>query len=239
MGQARPPAIWEGVALESGLARMGRMGTSFPSSAPVVALVLLGTSCAITSAEFTSQVNQRETPFRRILVLGSYEDLIIRKRTEQYIVDLLVGCGVEAIPSMSVLMAGTEPTAVPAVVEQRGVDGVLIVGTSDTRIAESYVTMPSTTTTTATGQIGNDGQFRGAATSFSWGGGSRRVTRPHASYRMELFDQTTGMLAWTATAYVSGNGYPDWDDLRERAAREAIYDLRAKRLLPTAVDGKK
>jgi hypothetical protein len=197
-------------------------------------LALLGTSCAITDAEFVSQVGPRHgrQPFGKILVIGSYDDLIVRKRSEQYLVDLLTSRGVEAIPSMTVLMAGTETDRLPEVVRDLEIEAVLFVGTTDTWSSTSFVAMPSTTNTVVSGNAYSDGQFHATATSTTSGGGFD-VSRPHASYRLDLLDKT-GQKVWTASASVRGNGYSDWEDLRGRAAREAVNDMSSKGLLPGA-----
>src|SRR5262245_12425000 len=105
------------------------MGSHCMRMAVLLALSLtISVSCTHTNMTAIKDPAAREEPYRRLLVVAAFSDLESRDRIENRFVKQLARVGIDAVPSMRVLLPTRQYQTyedVRRAVEPTGADGIL------------------------------------------------------------------------------------------------------------------
>lgn len=185
--------------------------------ATVLALSLtFGASCTHTSMTAIKDPAARDEPYRRLLVVAAFSDLESRDRVENRFVKQLARVGIDAVPSMRVILPTRQyPTHedVRRAVEPSGADGILFLHVTEV-------------TTQSEGAIGV-----GYFTPSSWIVGSYTVQRSRMRSEVRLIDTQAGTTAWIGTAHTDSNKEGTVEGLISSLAGTTADQLREAQLV--------
>lgn len=201
------------------------MGTT-PLRFLPLALVLVLCSCAHTRMASLPNPNWTPRDLHRVLVFFASDDLEVRQSFEARFGQRADLRGVEFVPSYTVFFPGRELTQeeVVAGLMTARIDALLLVTQGESGISTSVT--PTSSSTGCTIWTSSQGCVQTRTTV----SGGDRVTKPWASYSVELLDVQAGVPIWVATARSGGNGFASWEDLRN-----SLTDKLSKQLMEDGI----
>lgn len=191
-------------------------------AAGVGVLALLLMACASTSMTTMRDPAAGRTAYHRLLIVAPFVDLEARTQAEHIFVTQLASKGIQAIPSISVLLPTRTYTheEVVALLAAQRLDGVLLVRLTEAATEQVYIP-PITTTTGQATRHGNVLNF--SAQTQQVGGYS--IPQPRVHYELRLIDASTGQTVWLATSRTRGNAFARFETLVTSLASTALEKL--------------
>ena len=187
----------------------------------LMALLLVG--CASTCMRTQTAPDYDGKRYAKLMVWVNEPDGLLMQDAEDRFVRELDSFGVEALTSCALFFPGKEYAFVEqmAVLVEQSIDGVLFVSCTGTWSSSHHVSERTTTR----GQVDPvTGNLR--ATTKTRGGYT--VTKPRASFTVELLDVESGDIVWIAYSETKGNAYAGrktlYRSLVDKAAGQLVDD---------------
>ncbi len=186
-----------------------------------IALGVMG--CASTAMNSMPATEVQGRVFHNILVVAAFEDIGILRATEDRFAAASVSMNITFVPSYQVFFPGRQYTAEESagLLRQHRIEGVLVVSVRQTGENTYYVPPTYVSGCTAWNPVYGCSQVTTTAT----GGGSYQ--KPWARFRAQLYDATTGVPVWVATAATGGNALATSLTLVQSMADETMVHLAA------------
>jgi hypothetical protein len=160
--------------------------------------------------------------------MAPFADLESRTKAESVFVERFAKYSVEGVPSIRVLMPTHTYTAqeIATLLSENAIDGVLLVTLTDAYTEQVYVPRASSTSGQAT-VIGDIVSYSAQTQHY----GGYYISKPRVRYQMQLYDVSTGNMAWVATSLTAGNAFAGFDILIGSLADTAVEKLKKDGLL--------
>ncbi len=184
--------------------------------------LLLIVGCATTNLTSFRDPEFAGKNLHKILVVVPFSDLESRQTAETAFVNRFAGYGVEAVPSMQMLMPTRTYTneELAKILFENKVEGVLIVKLTDVSSTQTYV--PQSSSTYGQGTLsGNTINY--SSQTYSYGG--YYISKPRVRFELQLFDVSSGKVAWVGTSLTRGNAYARFKTLINSLAGSAVRQL--------------
>ena len=186
-------------------------------------LVLLLVGCAVTSMRTQTAPDYGGKRYAKLMVWVDEPDGLLMQEAEDRFVRELGSFGIEAVTSYALFFPGKEYAFAErlAVMVEQSIDGVLFVSCTGTWSSSRHVRERSTTKGWVDRVTGNS-----RATTKTHGGYT--VTKPRASFTVELLDVGNGDVVWVAYSETKGNAYAGrktlYRSLVDKAAGQLVED---------------
>lgn len=160
-------------------------------------------ACASTSMSSMPAPEVQGRMFHNILVIAGIEDLGVMRATEDRFAAASVQGNIRFVPAYGVFFPGRQYSSEQAsdMLHQYQIDGVLVVAARQTVSTTYYVPPTYTSGCTSWSPVYGCAQV----TTTQSGGGT--YAKPSARFSAQLYDPTTGLSVWIATASTGGDAY--------------------------------
>jgi hypothetical protein len=184
--------------------------------------------CGCAHTKITSFVDPdfRDRTYKRILVSVAYDDLEQRQKAETRFVQEFEDTKAECIPSMQILLPTRRysDSEMFGLLEENGIDAILLVAQTDYYEDLQYIPESSTTTLSAnTYYYASYARTYGSAHTTTTGG--YYVRKPRWRHELTLYDSDTKRIAWIGTSLTRGNAPARFKHLVRALAHEAVEAL--------------
>lgn len=174
--------------------------------------------CATTETYSSTYKSPQETghQFRKVAVWVQ-AGLAARQDTENQVASALLEKRIDAYSSLAVWPIDASTEEMQAKLKAFGFDSVLVL-----RLEQSSSTLSSVGTFTTTSLWGNVAVSNTAVSTQS---------TDHAVYSATLFNEASGRVVWQSQAFVNGNEYAGWSDIRESFVEKTAGDVFAAHVM--------
>ena len=192
-----------------------------------VAAFSILSGCASTNITSFTDPDYRATHFSRILVVANVADLEWRNRIESRLVQELTKQGAFAIKGIELFPPTRDlddEEKINRLLHNR-IDSYITIDVGETGTQEVYIPQTSSTTKT-TGSVnvtGSSATYREKSRTTTSGGYT--VSKPWAKFTTKLFDVSSGVNAWVATAFTGGNAYANFNTVVNSFCDKIVQQL--------------
>lgn len=191
-----------------------------------IALVLVSWGCATTNVESFKDPQANGKIYKNFLVQGNFTDLTERKTAEYAFSSAFSQQGINATPSISVLMPTRTytPEETSQILKERGFDALLTITLTKEYVDQTLVPGQKTTdcnTDKKTGQVHCETRDTPAHV----------VNEPRIKCDMSLTDAATDKNVWVANTYTAGVENTNFSTMMDSMAKQALAKLNKEGLV--------
>ena len=189
--------------------------------------------CASTNITSFKDPAYQNTAFKQILIIANTSNLQSRQMLESQMVEAFKGIGIDAMKSI-LLFPPTRTLSNEQKVElllRYEIDAFLSIDVGERGVQNVYVP-PTGSTTKTKGEVsvyGNRAEYEEKSTTTVQGGYS--ISKPWAEFQINLYDVSSGSIAWIASSHTGGNGYASFTTVINSFCEKVVDQLKQDSLI--------
>lgn len=189
---------------------------------------LLKCASAVSTLTTVRNPELSQMEFKKFLVAAPFQDIDLRRQTENTFVTQFILSGFDAISSINLIppVKNYSVEELLDILKTNNIDGIFIVALQDYWTSQTYI--PEWSSSRGSARLYGD-VFYYETIQKKYGG--YYIFKPRVKFEIRLFEIKSGQIAWLATSLTRGNAFADYNTLINSLAREVIKKLKEEKVI--------